>query len=490
MPLQENNFEVDQELLAALETIPTPRTKAEQQANQLEQDIKVQNQKFEWLRSYITTQDLYYLIRPKIFASYELIGDDRKWLHSVADTLLEEIGSDFYDEYPLIDFNLSKDQIKKIFKEQRRTFKNFGDDNGLGKYLSHTDVSKSYWINGKNNMNYEKATPEINEYIKLVMMSVCGNKEENFDHFCHWLYWKLFNPTQTQALPAINVINKDGGAGKTLLVEYLLATMFTHDSIVNANLTKIAGFNKLLEGKHIAIFEESSQKKVDDEALKSILGSKNITIEPKGVDSYSVKNHLAFIFFTNDQAGSFKLGRDGAGSGINRRYSIIKTDTTLVQNCINNVNDIETDQQAIDLISDSIIPVLSSPEHAANFAKWLDQNYATKPMPRALHGEDFHSLFADTKTSIEIVCDYFMLFDVIPRSLIADTVIEYNKQTDTFSRQRSAIVTDINDYMTKHNIMVKSTKINGSGIMCCRFGGEQKRVAEMPVYNIVKDILL
>ncbi len=76
------------------------------------------------------------------------------------------------------------------------------------------------------------------------------------------------------------------------------------------NVVSIAGlgsvtknFNKILEGRKLVNINEISSAKEEFksnfESMKSMTTDPTITIEPKGVDSYSIRNTVNFILFTN-----------------------------------------------------------------------------------------------------------------------------------------------------------------------------------------------
>jgi hypothetical protein len=162
---------------------------------------------------------------------------------------------------------------------------------------------------------------EPHEMFGHLIASLGGGRAENIEHIERLLLAKYLNPAN-HLLPALVIDDPEGGAGKGLFVSNLLPTVFGAALVAdNLSMADITGrFTAHTAGKAIVYVNESVEDRVDDNALKRVLGSPTLWVEPKGLQKYEVDNTALMIVSGNGVAGAVRV----ANSTVDRRYSIVR----------------------------------------------------------------------------------------------------------------------------------------------------------------------
>lgn len=130
---------------------------------------------------------------------------------------------------------------------------------------------------------------------------ICSENEEYFTWLIAW-FARLFQKPGGERGAAI-VLKGKQGTGKGCLVnqfEHYLGSHFLH---ITSQKQLTGNFNSHLKNALMVFCDEGywAGSKSDEGALKAIITEPTIQIEPKGKDSFSVKNHVNLIIASNNQ---------------------------------------------------------------------------------------------------------------------------------------------------------------------------------------------
>lgn len=353
---------------------------------------------------WISTNDLYYVAnQPNPWVSFRLRSQrccyDRSWKQLSKNELnikaRRELGQAL-DSLLYIDERSKTDSIEcaiklsRCYDDMTSTFSN----DVMPYTFNRLAIERQQWV--INSPEYQIASGIIPEPLRVLMKSVSGSKDDAFTHILQVLYWQQVS-TSTSTLPALMLYGEEG-SGKNLLCEFLAPTIYHgQDATGELNVEKIDGFNKMLEGKAMVLFNESDNGRANPASVKKILGSRCITIEPKGVDAYQVDNTALYVFTTNDPLGSLNLNQN---AGSNRRFSVIQTTKSLIEIVISE-GLATTKDEARDYIRDEIIPACGDRKAVAEMFKWVELNCKPERCPSAYHGDDYNELIGAQRSSIE-----------------------------------------------------------------------------------------
>ena len=136
----------------------------------------------------------------------------------------------------------------------------------------------------------------------FIMECWADNNQEHYNYIISWLAGLVTNLNGVN-LVALVMVSKQG-AGKGTLIEFMELILRSINVVSIAGLGSVTkNFNKILEGKRLVNINEISSAKEEFksnfEIMKSMITDPTITIEPKGVDAYSIRNTANFILFTN-----------------------------------------------------------------------------------------------------------------------------------------------------------------------------------------------
>lgn len=258
--------------------------------------------------------------------------------------------------------------------------------------LNMLEVERKYWIT--NSDEYYMANDEPSDLIITLLNSIAGGKQENFDHICRCILWKIKGKGESTQLPALVMFGSQG-AGKTTFTEVLLPTM-THGkkSLAKLDVKDLNGFNSTLEGAAFVLFNESERDQRAISAIKDTIGGPTVRIEKKGIDSYVVDNTAWYMFATNDPMSSIHLSQDASE---NRRFSLIKSEQSL--------NDVVRKKYGVSrdkaqLMCQEIANACADRKEVARTFKWIEKTYdsTTQNCPIALHGKDYMEAIGTQRT--------------------------------------------------------------------------------------------
>lgn len=260
--------------------------------------------------------------------------------------------------------------------------------------LNMCEVEKEKWI--INSDEYYLADPsKPDPYIKALLWSISGEKQENFDHICKCIMWKLKGNVM-HTLPSL-VLFGGQGSGKSTFTSVLMPTVFHgSSSCVSGKIDDLSRFNSYMEGAHLVYFDEAKLDKRFNEELKKTIGNVSIPIEKKGQDKYYIDNLAWYVFCTNDEFGAVALSQDASE---NRRFSICKGNDALWK-VITREFGVITEAEARE-IEQRVMKACKDRKAVAQTIKWIEKTYwesMNNRCPRALHGEDYENLLGMQKS--------------------------------------------------------------------------------------------
>lgn len=357
------------------------------------------------IQEYMIANEIVYVARSNVpFVMFESTTDEisswnRAWAQIDESTFKKQ-----FREYAVNELNEPRMSVDSLIKNDKYTIPLSDVALACGRYynsmkstnrtdlprnvLNRLAVERKYWITESD--EFAMARPVMSQGIRVLLESISGGKQENFDHICQVLLWKLKKVGDSTRLPALVIYGAEG-SGKGIFSSKLLATTTTGTrSSVDMKVQNLDGFNSAMEGANFVVFNESDQDKSCAAKVKKVIGSDTITIEKKGVDAYEVDNTALYIFNTNDAMSSISLSRN---FNENRRFSIIHADHSLIYLVKKELNC--DDGEAIDWINNTIIPDCEDRQIVANAIKWMQETYWNNMTrcPKALHGVDYMKLF-------------------------------------------------------------------------------------------------
>jgi putative DNA primase/helicase len=144
--------------------------------------------------------------------------------------------------------------------------------------------------------------------IQLILSHIkevyCNNDDVSYDYFLDLLYYIIKYPERPLEV-ATFIYSKSQGSGKNIILNFL------QDFVFGSNITYyttglesiLCAHNHLLKNKKIVIVDElasSSDNFVGNfDKFKSMMTGPTISINPKGVNQYNIKNVLSWFLISN-----------------------------------------------------------------------------------------------------------------------------------------------------------------------------------------------
>jgi len=307
-------------------------------------------------------------------------------------------------------WHLPTHRLKDLFNEQNRTF-----------HMSRYSINPSKW---KNNHVYlpivhmekyfidkmpvvlDLTDPDL-KYWDWLMYSLSGGKKQNQDHIERWILHKIKNYRKAVTTPDIVIVGHVGGNGKGI-IQAIIRLMLPAMLSGKANSKTLNGnFNAIMMGKLIVFFDDQNSKEIPLEVVKQLAGADTMIFEPKGKDQYEGEKTHSSAWFNNELP--FRLTPAGQEGGVDRRFSIMRTNITFLESIRYHLNleGVEVDvEQSKDLAEVIVSEKLLNRNVIGKIFKLLEQrhpevneDYTLKP----LHGEDYQYFLEQQANSLEII---------------------------------------------------------------------------------------
>ena len=189
--------------------------------------------------------------------------------------------------------------------------------------------------------NYdEKYKSWVQDFFKLVRISLCSNKQEDYEYLKNWIINKiLLKRNET----IVVLQSKSQGCGKstlTLLFQEILGSRYVTSS--NDCSWLYSTFNSVLENKVLYSIEETTQTKSSNEwfnasgKLKDFITNPSILITHKFHDTVECNNYIDFVITSNNYK-TMPLETE------NRRYfipTVSKSKNEEIEKLVNKINSI------------------------------------------------------------------------------------------------------------------------------------------------------
>jgi len=227
-----------------------------------------------------------------------------------ARVLREELHSDQIILYKL-------DDLKKEFANQK-VLDNSSDKpkmmNLADMWLEHPDrrtyaggicFSPDGQVLNKYNLwrgwSYKPVQGDVSPFIEFVTNVIAGGDEGHAKYILGWVAQMIQKP---QSKVGVGLVLRGGkGTGKTFFGELVGGLCKAHHRIVSKADHVTGRFNRHLEDTLVLQCDEAywARNKGAEGALKDLLTNPRITVERKGMDSYSSNNYTRLMFTSNEE---------------------------------------------------------------------------------------------------------------------------------------------------------------------------------------------
>lgn len=143
--------------------------------------------------------------------------------------------------------------------------------------------------------------PECELFLNHIRDNLCGGNIEVYLYLLGWMADALQNPHRTSRVAV--VLHGPQGSGKSLFAT-CFAQLFAPHSAVLARPEQLTGqFNKHLMDKCLVFADEAffAGNRQQGAALKTLVTSETMFVEPKGVDGFMAPKRFRLIMASNDQ---------------------------------------------------------------------------------------------------------------------------------------------------------------------------------------------
>jgi len=152
----------------------------------------------------------------------------------------------------------------------------------------------------------------------------CGN--QNHYDWVAMFFADMFQHPGNKPHCSLAIVG-DEGTGKSIIFEYAFAPVLGSMYVSTSKPKQLTGqFNQHAEGKLLWLAEESLFRGDNERmnVIKDLIASRKMTIEPKGVNLYTIPNNIRFAF-TSNQLDALKL------STSDRRFCVLETSNAVKQ---------------------------------------------------------------------------------------------------------------------------------------------------------------
>lgn len=345
----------------------------------------------------IIKEDAYFCVADKKVYHWHVDGDNQVWKSPDAQTWV-------LARFPIESGN------RKFLNTMVSIFKSL--DRIVDNVVYTTNNKNVMTLNLLKDMRVkEVASDEYHPIFDMLMDSLSNHRAPEREWLEKAILFKWRNPGSDK-LPAF-VMTGVGGSGKSVLGEIVIP-MILHSKrqpSVSSSIITAGGsaFNEQLTGRVYCMLNEIVRGNVDNDKLKTFIGSPTLEINGKYKRPIEAKNMILWLIAGNPATPkecSILLAGDGMQT--DRRYSVFKCDTTLLD-VAKAAQGFETDKEGtawLQLISDT---VLADPTEYGKWLSVLSKRYGEFPCPIAHHGEDYDFYVGSQHSVIADIIDYLFV---------------------------------------------------------------------------------
>ena len=135
-----------------------------------------------------------------------------------------------------------------------------------------------------------------------VMKYFCRNNMECYEYFMNYFARKVQMPGNKNGVGIVLKSAKQG-VGKGLVIDLLLGKNIFGNNCYSqvSNIDGLIGkFNSILQNKILVNVDEVSMTKAQANEVKGLITGETMIFEKKGLDKISLKNHMDFVFTSNN----------------------------------------------------------------------------------------------------------------------------------------------------------------------------------------------
>ena len=373
-------------------------------------------------------------------------------------------------ELDLKSWHLPDYRLIDLFNSRRRSFElmRYSIDPSLWQqnkiYLPIRHMEQYFIDQVSFTTEQETAVANTVQFFDWLMYSLSGGKKENQDHIEQWILHKIINYKKAVTTPDIVIVGHVGGNGKGI-IQAIVRLMLPAILSGKANSKTLNGnFNAIMLGKLIVFFDDQNSKEIPLEVVKQLAGSDTMIFEPKGKDQYEGEKTHSSAWFS--QKPPFKLTPAGNEGGVDRRFSIMRTNITFLESLRKHYTEMYsvelTVEQSKDHAETIVRDVLLNRLCIANWFRHLqskhpevDQNYTLKP----LHGADYHYFLDQQLDSLDAIFKELIHPMISAGGCVPVFVIkELMRHQDGYISKDKSIHTRINELASQYKLDIVSEK--------------------------------
>lgn len=366
-------------------------------------------------------------------------------------------------------WHLPSHRLIDLFNNKHRTFqlKRYSIDPSLWQqnkvYLPIRHMEQ-YFIDKINiPTDQELFVAESIEYFEWLMYSLSGGKKENQDHIEQWILHKILNYKKAVTTPDIVIVGHVGGNGKGI-IQAIVRLMLPAILSGKANSKTLNGnFNAIMLGKLIVFFDDQNSKEIPLEVVKQLAGAETMIFEPKGKDQYEGEKTHSSAWFS--QKPPFKLTPAGNEGGVDRRFSIMRTNITFLESIRYHyaekgvtVGVEQSKDFAEGIVSNYLLNRLCIGgwfRHLQSKHPQVNNDFTLKP----LHGDDYHYFLDQQLDSLDTVFRELVVPVVGSGGCVPVFVIkELMRHIDGYIGKDKTIHTRINELASQYKLDIVSEK--------------------------------
>lgn len=374
-------------------------------------------------------------------------------------------------ELNLKSWHLPDYRLIDLFNSRRRTFelKRYSVDPSLWQqnkiYLPIKHMEQYFIDRIDFTQEQEDAVANTIQFFEWLMYSLSGGKKENQEHIERWILHKIINYKKAVTTPDIVIVGHVGGNGKGI-IQAIVRLMLPAILSGKANSKTLNGnFNAIMLGKLIVFFDDQNSKEIPLEVVKQLAGSETMIFEPKGKDQYEGEKTHSSAWFS--QKLPFKLTPAGNEGGVDRRFSIMRTNITFLESLRKHYNEMYgvelTVEESKDHAETIVRDVLLNRLCIANWFKHLQAkhpevngSYTLKP----LHGEDYHYFLDQQLDSLDTIFRELIVPIIKNGGCVPVFVIkELMRHMDGYITKDKTIATRLNELASQYKLDISTSRV-------------------------------
>ena len=270
-------------------------------------------------------------------------------------------------------------------------------------------------------------------WMKILINSLANGDPETKDYIEHIICYKYLHPEEIK-LPVLWFYG-EGGAGKNLFVESVLATLFSQSNVATVGGRIFDGFNGQLLGKVVVFLDEVKINKTEFNLLKSWTWNKTLNVNIKYCAEDSYENTILWIAGGNGFDSAPPLGGDTS----DRRWAPIRVDKNIME-YVGEEFELEYNKQtkagdAVDYFFNVGEKRYEDKQVISQWLSYIIEKHGTKEKPQSMYNEDFEEIVkaheSSWKTFLNTLYEQETFFeegDAIPTSDIHEVYSKWMKK--------------------------------------------------------------